>query len=296
MPYITVESQTKRNIWYDDTGGSGPVIVFSHGFLMDRTMFAPQIQALVPKYRCITWDQRGHGSTATDRLYPFDFYDSAQDLANLLQLLKIKNAVLVGMSQGGFLTLRYALTNLGVGVVRGLILIDTEAEVMPQAAVTANDTLLQLWTSKGYNSELAGAIAAQIIGPTPPGFGSTLQLWQTKWGQTKFPNLIQSFDALTTRDDVTLALGAIKWPALVLHGTADATIPIAKGQAMAQAMARAQFVPIQGAGHASCLTFPNLVNPHILNFLQTLPATAGEAPAATTAKAEKPRGGFWRRS
>jgi 3-oxoadipate enol-lactonase len=294
MPYITIESQTRRNIYYDDTGGSGPVIVFSHGFLMDRTMFAPQIQVLKSRYRCISWDQRGHGMTATDRLYPFDFYDSAQDLADLLQALKIKNAVLVGMSQGGFLTLRYALTNLGVGVVRALILIDTEADVMPPDAIKANDGLLQLWTSKGYSQQLADAITGQIIGPTQPGFGSTLLGWQTKWGQTTFPNLIQSFNALTTRDDVTLALGAIKWPALVLHGTADATVPIAKGQAMAQGLANAKFVPIQGAGHASCLTFPNLVNPQITSFLDHLSVPGASAKAAT-AQGDKPRKSFWRR-
>jgi 3-oxoadipate enol-lactonase len=296
MPYITLESQTRRNIWYDDTGGSGPVIVFSHGFLMDRTMFAPQVQVLSQKYRCISWDQRGHGATATDRLYPFDFYDSAQDLANLLQALKIKNAVLVGMSQGGFLTLRYALTNLGTGIVRGLILIDTEADVMPPDAVKANDGLLQMWTSKGYNPTLADAIAGQIIGPSPPGFGGPLKAWQTKWGQTTFPNLIQSFDALTTRDDVSLALGAIKWPALVLHGTKDATIPIAKGQAMAQGLANANFFPIEGAGHASCLTFPNLVNPLILDFLHKLPATINAPALTASAQSGKGQGGFWRRS
>jgi pimeloyl-ACP methyl ester carboxylesterase len=293
MPYITLESQTRRNIYYDDTGGSGPVIVFSHGFLMDRTMFAPQIQALSPRYRCISWDQRGHGMTATDRLYPFDFYDSAQDLANLLQALKIKNAILVGMSQGGFLTLRYALTNLGVGVVRGLILIDTEADVMPPKDISNNDGLLQMWTSKGYNSTLADMIAGLIIGPHSQGFGSTLQAWQTKWGQTTFPNLVQSFNALTTRDNVTLALGAIKWPALVLHGTEDATIPMAKGQAMAAALPKGKFVPIQGAGHASCLTFPNLVNPQITYWLDHL-SEFGDAPSAA-APAPKARKSFWRR-
>jgi pimeloyl-ACP methyl ester carboxylesterase len=295
MPYITIESQTRRNIWYDDTGGSGPAIVFSHGFLMDRTMFAPQVQVLAPKYRCISWDQRGHGASATDRLYPFDYYDSAQDLANLLQALNIKNAVLVGMSQGGFLTLRYALTNLGIGTVRALILIDTEADVMKPRAIQANDGLLQMWTSKGYNAQLADAIAAQIIGPSPPGFAGPLQSWKNKWGQTSFPNLIQCFNALTTRDDISLVLGAIKWPALVLHGTEDITVRICEGQAMAQGLANAKFVPIAGAGHASCLTFPNLVNPHILSFLQQLPAI-GAAPAkANSPKSGKARGAGRRR-
>jgi 3-oxoadipate enol-lactonase len=41
-------------IAYDDTGGDGPPIVLSHGFLMDRTMFARQVEVLAPRYRVIT--------------------------------------------------------------------------------------------------------------------------------------------------------------------------------------------------------------------------------------------------
>jgi pimeloyl-ACP methyl ester carboxylesterase len=45
-------------ISYTDSGGEGPAVVFSHGYLMDRTMFDRQVTALAPQYRVITWDQR----------------------------------------------------------------------------------------------------------------------------------------------------------------------------------------------------------------------------------------------
>ena len=48
---------------YTDSGGQGPAVVFSHGYLMDHTMFDRQVTALAPEYRVITWDQRGHGGT-----------------------------------------------------------------------------------------------------------------------------------------------------------------------------------------------------------------------------------------
>ena len=58
-------------ISYTDSGGRGPAVVFSHGFLMDRTMFDQQVTALAAQYRVITWDQRGHGGTrATGAFIP----------------------------------------------------------------------------------------------------------------------------------------------------------------------------------------------------------------------------------
>lgn len=60
MPYAPLNGQ---NIWYEHTGGGGPAVVWSHGFLMDREMFAPNIAALAPRYRSIAWDERGFGRT-----------------------------------------------------------------------------------------------------------------------------------------------------------------------------------------------------------------------------------------
>ena len=93
MPIASVNGQ---NLYYEDTGGRGPVLVFSHGLLMDHTMFAPQVQALQDRYRCISWDERGHGQTADPaHCAPFDYYDSADDLAALLAHLGVERAVLV---------------------------------------------------------------------------------------------------------------------------------------------------------------------------------------------------------
>ena len=122
MPIARVNGQA---IAYEDTGGPGPAIVFSHGLMMDHTMFTPQVGALRGRWRCIAWDERGHGGTAGDTLAPFSYYDSADDLAALLAHLGIERAVLAGMSQGGFLSLRCALTH--PEIVRALVLIDTQA-------------------------------------------------------------------------------------------------------------------------------------------------------------------------
>ena len=105
MPYADVNGQ---RICYEDSGGDGPPVIFSHGFLMDREMFAAQVAALSPEYRVVTWDERGFGETEFDG-EPFTYWDSARDCLGLLDQLGIGEAVLGGMSQGGFLSLRAAL-------------------------------------------------------------------------------------------------------------------------------------------------------------------------------------------
>jgi pimeloyl-ACP methyl ester carboxylesterase len=89
---------------YADSGGDGPAVVLSHGYLMDASMFDAQVAALAPEYRVITWDARGHGGTEAPG--PFSYWDSAGDVLALLDHLGIEEAVLGGMSQGGFLSLR----------------------------------------------------------------------------------------------------------------------------------------------------------------------------------------------
>src|ERR1700722_2056553 len=88
---VPVARVNGRLLWFEDTGGDGPAVIFSHGFLMDREMFADNIAALVPAYRCVSWDQRGFGRTgAVDT--PFTYWDSARDLLGLLDHLGIERA------------------------------------------------------------------------------------------------------------------------------------------------------------------------------------------------------------
>src|SRR5580658_5654366 len=122
---------------YTDSGGQGPAVVFSHGFLMDRTMFGRQVTALTPQYRVITWDQRGNGGTRAAGA--FTYWDSAADVLALLDQLGVERAVLAGMSQGGFLSLRAALT--APDRVRALILIDSQAGLEDPAAAPAYEEM-----------------------------------------------------------------------------------------------------------------------------------------------------------
>ena len=63
-------------------------MILGHGFLMDHEMFAPQVAALAPEFRVITWDERGFGLTEFDDK-PFTYWDSADDCLGLLTHLGI---------------------------------------------------------------------------------------------------------------------------------------------------------------------------------------------------------------
>lgn len=261
MPFAQVNGQ---NLYFEDSGGNGPAIVFSHGLLMDSSMFAPQVAALKSRYRCITWDERGHGQTAGAECAPFSYYDSANDLAALLAHLGVKKAVLAGMSQGGYLSLRCALTH--PDIVRALVLIDTQAMPEDPALMPGHQALVEDWVTNGLSDQTAAIIEHIILGDQWPGAAT----WHAKWRHITVPNLLQCFTTLGSRDDISDKIQQIAVPTLVVHGDTDNAIALPRSQAMAQAIPNAQLAVIAGAGHAANLTHPEAVNPVLEAFLATL--------------------------
>jgi 3-oxoadipate enol-lactonase len=248
------------DIAYTDSGGDGPAIVLSHGYLMDHTMFDPQLSVLAPEFRVITWDERGFGDTAADG--PFSYWDSARDVLGLLDHLGLDRAVLGGMSQGGFLGLRAAL--LEPGRVPALVLIDTQAGQEDPALAPSYEQMEEIWLAQGPEpvQEIVASIILGDIDPLP---------WYAKWARLDPQGLTYSFRCLMDRDDITGRLGEIGCPALILHGTADAAIPMAKAEQLLDGLAGpAELVVIEGGSHASNLSHPDQVNAALLPFLRSL--------------------------
>jgi pimeloyl-ACP methyl ester carboxylesterase len=257
MPTAAVNG---TEITYQDAGGDGPVVVFSHGYLMDHSMFDAQVEALSPEYRVIAWDERSHGGTRSPG--PFTYWDSARDLLGLLDHLGVERAVLGGMSQGGFLSMRATL--LAPARVRGLILIDTEAGAEDPAVVPGYEQMHQIWLDQGPEP-VQEVVAAMILGP------GQWDDWYAKWAAVDNDQGTFAFRCLMDRDDLTDRIGEIACPALIVHGTADAAIPIAKAEQLRDGLGGSTtLAAIDGGTHASNLTHPAEVNKHILGFLATL--------------------------
>jgi pimeloyl-ACP methyl ester carboxylesterase len=259
MPDATLP--TGGTVSYEDTGGDKPVVVLSHGLLMNGSMFEPQVAALRGGYRVITWDERGHGSAEHEGTW--SYWDSARDVLALLDHLGIPSAVLGGMSQGGFLSLRAAL--LAPERVRALVLIDTQAGPEDPDVVPLYQGMADSWAANGAEQSTLEFTAATILGPadhTP---------WLNLWQQLPQHRATQVVHTLVTREDITDRLGEITCPALVLHGSADVAIPVAKAEELAAGLVGAgPVVVVEGAGHASNLSHPEPVNAAIRDFLDAL--------------------------
>jgi 3-oxoadipate enol-lactonase len=284
MPLQKINGQW---IHYEDTGGELGPVVLAHGLLMDAEMFAPQIEGSGPACRFITWDARCHGETeSTDD--PFTYWDLADDLKGLLDHLGIEQAVIGGMSQGGFVALRFALKY--PERVSALILIDTQAGTEDPDKVASYELMLDVWEADGLNDQLAETIAAIVLGNEWMGRAP----WIAKWRQMPRSLLRQAFETLVGREDIHNRLGEIKAPALVIHGTADTAIDMDRAQRLCSELADCQpLVAVEGAGHASNLTHPEIVNLAIQQFLGAL---ALRTPRGAERRGEGRRSEIERRS
>ena len=257
MPFADVNGQ---RIYFEDSGGDGPAVIFSHGFLMDHEMFEAQVAALSPELRCITWDQRGFGQT--EATGEFTYWDSADDALALLSHLGVEKAFFVGMSQGGFVSLRAALR--APDRVLGLGLIDTQAGLEAEEVRPVYDAMVDDWTTNGPSDALADAIASIIMSP-----GYDHSQWIAKWQASAKETIREPYRTLMSRDDISDRLPDITAPALVFHGEADGAIAMDKAEQLLKELGGCdELVSIPGAGHASNLSHPSEVNDRLLEFVR----------------------------
>ncbi len=211
----------------------------------------------------MTWDERGFGETVFDGM-PFTYWDLAHDCLGLLDHLGIERAVVGGMSQGGFVSLRVAL--LAPSRVEALILLDTQAGTEDPELVPDVESAFDDWAANGPSTEIA-----EMAGDLVLGDANLKRAWIPRW-MARDPRLVvEPGRALLSRDDITARLGEIEAPALVVHGTADASIGMDRAQALADGLlGSAGVVAIPDGTHAANLTHPGAVNDALITFLSAL--------------------------
>lgn len=109
---------TRAGIHYQVSAGPSPTVVFLHGVTLDSSMWSAQLTAFGRRWRCLTIDLRGHGSSA-----PLEAgYDTTDDILGVLDESGVTDCVIVGLSLGGYEAVRFA--GLHPERCRSLVLVD----------------------------------------------------------------------------------------------------------------------------------------------------------------------------
>ena len=244
---------------YDDVGAGLP-IVFIHAFPLNRTMWAPQVSALVERCRCIAVDLRGFGETALAEPVSLDQY--ADDVVAVMDKLGVERAIVAGCSMGGYTA--FALWRRHPERVRALVLADTKATADTDEARAKRVALIETARTQG-STAVANLQIASLIGKTArEKQPDTYDAVHRMIAQTKPEAIVAALEAMMHRPDSTPTLATITVPTLVIVGDEDVPTPVKDARAMHQGIPGSRLEIVAGAGHLA-----NLERPAAFNHLMT---------------------------
>lgn len=248
---------------YDDEGQGTP-LVFLHAFPMNRRMWAPQVSVLASRYRVIAVDLRGHGeSDAPLRRYSLDLF--AEDLRALLDHLAVQQAVLIGLSMGGYLL--FAFHRKYPERIKALVFADTRAEADKPEQVTWRFQLAQR-AYHGGASVVADEMLPKLLAPGSQATPDVMERVRTIIHSTPVTGIAGDLMAIAERPDSTGRLARIHCPTLVIVGQQDGLTTPDDNRRIAEGIAGARLAVIPAAGHLSSLEQPEAFNRALMAFLE----------------------------
>lgn len=268
MPTIAVNG---TKLYYEDTGpgSTGETIAFSHGLLWGTELFAPQIEALRGRYRCIAWDHRGQGKSDADHRNTISMELVWHDATHLLEQLGSGPVHFCGLSMGGFVAMRMGAFR--PDLVRSLILIETSAEEEPRENVGRYRTLTAAVKLVGPRL-VQGRVAPIMLGTsilTDPARRGEVKRFSSIMSRRK--DIWRAVNGVIDRAPIDGELGRISAPALVIVGDEDVATRPEKAERIARGIRGARLVRIPRAGHSSTVEEPAAVTAAIEEFLAALP-------------------------
>jgi 3-oxoadipate enol-lactonase len=253
---------------FDDVGAGLP-IVFIHAFPLNRTMWAPQVSALVERCRCIAVDLRGFGETSVEGPWSMDQY--ADDVAGALDHLKVERAVVVGCSLGGYVA--FSVWRRHPARVRALVLADTKATADTDEIREKRRALIATTRSQG-STAVANLQIASLIGKTSrEKQPDTYDAVHRMIAQAPAEGIVGALDAMMQRADSTATLATITVPTLIIVGEEDVPTPVKDARAMAAAIPGSQLEIIASAGHLANMERPAAFNHLLTEFVGALTYT-----------------------
>jgi non-heme chloroperoxidase len=272
----TITTRDGTQIYYKDWG-SGPVVVLSHGWPLNADSWESQMIFLAGNgYRVIAHDRRGHGRSSQ----PWDGNDMdhyADDLAQLLEHLDVRDASLFGFSTGGGEVARYIGRHgtarvARVGLISAVPPLMVRAEHNPQGLpVSVFDGIRA--ASLADRSQLYRDVASgPFFGYNRPGAQPSQGVIDAFWMQGMLAGHKNAYDCIKafSETDFTEDLKKFDVPTLILHGDDDQIVPVdAAARASAKLVPHARLVIYPGAPHGITDTHKEKLNTDLLAFLRS---------------------------
>jgi pimeloyl-ACP methyl ester carboxylesterase len=266
MPTIPING---ASIYYEDAGSGPEAIVFAHGLLCNTHLFDHQVAALKDRYRCISFDFRGHGrSEVTTSGYDMDTL--TEDAAGIIRALGAGPCHFLGLSMGGFVAMRLALRH--PDLVRSLILVSTSADEEPRENLFRYKLMgfIARWISMRL---VAGRVKDIMFGRkflTDPGREAEREEWRQRMLSVNRVGASRAARGVFSRLPVYDQIGAIKAPTLIIVGDDDVATRPEKAHRIHERIAGSKLVTISGSGHTVTVEEPAAVNAAIVEFLHSL--------------------------
>lgn len=266
MPKIQVNGV---KLHYTDEGTGPETILFAHGLLWSGQMFEAQINAFKERYRCIMFDFRGQGQSEVAH----DGYDMDtlyQDTAALIEALGCAPCHFAGLSMGGFIGMRLAISR--PELLKSLILLGTSADPEPAENIPRYNrlNLVACWLGLRW---VAVPVLRIMFGQTflsDPHRAAQREEWKKRLLANHRVGITRAVKGVVARQGVYDKINKITTPTLIIVGEEDvATVP-AKAERIQSRIAGSRLVRIPGAGHSSAIEEPEAVNVAIKAFLGNL--------------------------
>jgi len=246
--------------------GTGPVLLFVHGFPLDHTMWQRQIAEL-REMRIVAPDLRGFGGSDSSA-GKVTMQDFADDLVALLDALQIQNPVnFCGLSMGGYIAWQFWSRH--APRLARLILCDTRAAADAESAVQDRRVNAQRVLNEGMEF-LSAAMSSRLFAPEththqPLIVSDTCAVMR----RTDPRGAAAALLGMAERPDITPMLPRIRVPTLVVCGAHDAIAPPDEMRGIAAAIPAARYLEVPHAGHMAPLEQPHLVNAALRDFILT---------------------------
>jgi len=238
--------------------GHGAPLVLIHGYPLDSSIWGEVVPLLEEHFDLIIPDVRGFGGSATTTNM-YTLTDVAADINGLLDELGVPSAFVAGHSMGGYLAL--ALAKAYPEHVRGLALISSQtAADAPEGKQKRYDTAKQV-------EEQGVGVVVEAMTPKLSADARIQSFVRNLMAEQKAQAYIGTLKAMAEREDTLSMLAAATFPLIIVHGDADALIPVAKAREVASVASRATLIELAGIGHMPMLESPQAVADALMKFL-----------------------------